>query len=129
MTFDWLPTAIAAVMFVGAAAVYLRGSKDKGTIATLAANNEALTERVGILEEANKDLKTSKDTLTVRVETLERENETLRSVDSAKEEIASLHSALDSHHAAAMGGMGQIHDDLEGIAAGIAAVISKGGNR
>lgn len=119
MTFDWLPTAIAAVMFVGAAAVYLRGSKDKGTIATLERNNDALTERVEILEKDNGDLKG-------RVQVVERENEVLRDVVGAKDEVAALHVALDAHHKAAMAGMHQIHDDLDGIAAGIAAAISGG---
>lgn len=104
----WLPVAISVVIFLGAATVYLRGSKDKGTIQTLSRNNEALSERVGILEKDNTDLH-------VRVDGLARENETLRSVVTSREEIAALRNALDTHHAAAMMGVAQIHDDLSAI--------------
>jgi hypothetical protein len=41
---------VGFVLFLGMVVVYLRGSKDKGTIATLEASNRALTERVAILE-------------------------------------------------------------------------------
>lgn len=120
--FSWLPVAISVVIFLGAAAVYLRGSKDKGTIATLESNNDALAKRVDILEHDNGLLKT-------RVEVVERENGVLRDVVGAKDEVSALHNALDMHHAAAMAGMSQIHDDLDGIAAGIASAISGGGTR
>lgn len=48
--FSELGPFIIVVGFLGAAAIYLRGSKDSGTIATLSKNNAALTERVTVLE-------------------------------------------------------------------------------
>ena len=117
--FAWLPTAVAVVIFLGAATVYLRGSKDKGTIETLERNNAALTERVTILETSVKEKGD-------RIEILEREKDVLQSVANSSEEIADLRMALDNHHAQAMAGMTQIHEDLDAIATGLAAAITGG---
>ena len=65
-----LGTLFGIVVFLGAAVVYLRGSKDRGTIETLERNNSALNERVGILERDNAEFR-------ARVDSLERENASL----------------------------------------------------
>lgn len=46
------------VVFLGAAVVYLRGSRDKGTITTLEASNTSLLQRVGVLEKDLGDART-----------------------------------------------------------------------
>lgn len=114
---DWLPTAVAVVLFLGAATVYLRGSRDKGTIATLTASNTALAERVGLLE-------LDKTTLTTRVQVLEQANSVLEGVANSSAEIASFRAemttaaaelvgALGEHHTEAMERLDGIHTDLE----------------
>jgi hypothetical protein len=103
----WLPTLIGIVIFLGAAAVYLKGSKDKGTIETLSKNNEALTERVLILERSESELK-------VKVEALEVKNTVLEGVATSAEAIGNLHRALDEHNEKALTALALIHSDLIG---------------
>ena len=74
---------IGIVVFLGAAVVYLRGSKDKGTIATLEASNRALIERVTVLE-------TNEARLATRVAHLEAENSTLLAQRPSADAIAAL---------------------------------------
>jgi hypothetical protein len=52
MSFDasTISLAIGAVLFLGAAATFLRGSKDKGTITTLSSSNASLWEKVRLME-------------------------------------------------------------------------------
>lgn len=113
---DWLPSAVAVVVFLGAATVYLRGSRDKGTIATLTANNTALAQRVDLLEQ-------EKRALTTRVEAVEQANAVLEGVANSSDAIAAfrgemvgaittLVSSLDTHHQQAMQGISTIHLDL-----------------
>lgn len=117
---QWLGGLVALVLFLGAVVVYLRGSKDKGTIETLERNNTALNERVALLEENEKrttrEHAIEKKALTDRVDALERENEVLRDVIGAKDEVAAMRGRLDEHHAAAMAGLIQLHEDLTEIA-------------
>lgn len=99
---------IGLVVFVGAVVIYLRGSKDKGTITTLEASNKALTERVDILEASEKRLtaaaeaqqvshKAEMDAMHVRIETLERENERLLLQRPSADAIEGLHQKLEKH--------------------------------
>lgn len=81
---------IGFVVFLGAAAIYLRGSRDKGTIATLEQNNKALAERVTLLEQSERRL-------TERVNLLERENERLLLLRPSAEAIADLTAQLTVH--------------------------------
>lgn len=104
----WLPLLITTVVFLGAASVYLKGSRDKGTIETLSRNNDALQERVVLLERSETELKT-------RVSALEGENEVLKGVVTSSTEIAALQVALDLHHKQAMGAWGELHTDLQDI--------------
>lgn len=99
---QWLTLAAAAigvVVFLGSVVVFLRGSRDQGTIATLERSNHALTERVTVLEnDAARDL-VERDRLTERVAALEHENEALRAQRPSAEAIASLARAVDAIHA------------------------------
>jgi hypothetical protein len=52
---SWLTGAIVVVGFLGSVTIYLRGSKDAGTIKTLERSNKALNERVAILEAGEPD--------------------------------------------------------------------------
>lgn len=79
---------VALVVFLGAVVVYFRGSSDKGTIQTLKDSNDALIQRVGILESDNRDLKT-------RVVALERENAALRAQRPSAAAIAELQTLVE----------------------------------
>jgi hypothetical protein len=120
---DWLPTAISAVIFLGAAAVYLRGSRDKGTIATLTASNAALTERVKILE-------TSDAAKTAEISGLVASNLTLQNTVNSSELIVDLRdavlTALDDHHNAAMTGLEHVGDVLETLPGQLAVALREG---
>jgi hypothetical protein len=116
VTADWIPTAIAVVVFLGAATVYLRGSKDKGTIATLTASNAALTERVAVLETDALAKATQIDALTTA-------NHVLTNTVNSSAQIAELQADLDRHHDAAMVGLEQIHSDLAGLPGKFATVM------
>lgn len=86
----WISLSIAVILFLGSAAVYLRGSRDKGTIDALERNNKALTDRVTILEaDAVKS--------NARIEALERENATLLSQRPSAEAIEDMRQKLHQH--------------------------------
>jgi site-specific DNA-adenine methylase len=116
---DWLPTAVAVVVFLGAAAVYLRGSRDKGTIATLTANNAALTERVNILEQDKSKLQNEVGSLKQAVTVLEGVANSSDAIASLRIEMSNaaqaLVSSLDDHHTQAMTGLNTIHSDLQAL--------------
>lgn len=89
----WLGTIsllVGITIFLGSVVVYLRGSKDKGTIETLERNNKALDERVGILERENSDLK-------ARVGSLERENTSLLAQRPSAEVLDEIHNDLTGY--------------------------------
>ena len=89
-----IAAAISIVVFAGTIVVYLRGSRDKGTIATLEASNRALTERVVVLEsEAARDL-LERDRLEARVTALEHENTVLAAARPSAEVIADVAAAV-----------------------------------
>lgn len=117
---DWIPTAIGIVLFLGAATVYLRGSKDKGTIETLNRNNAALTERVGILEASDLAKK-------AQIEALTSANLVLQNTVNSSELIGDLRQDLSSHHEAAMQGLELVHADLAGLPLQFAVVMKEQG--
>lgn len=79
---------IGVVVFLGAVVVYLRGSSDKGTIRTLQMSNEALIQRVAILEGANLNL-------SGRVTSLEHENAALKAQRPSAKAIAELQTLVE----------------------------------
>jgi hypothetical protein len=113
---QWLSAAIALSVFLGAVVVFLRGSKDKGTIETLGRNNDALTARVTILEA--EDLRK-----TDQIEALVLANGVLQDTANSSAEIAELRAAfllqLEAHHTQAMDGLAQLHADLTKISAAL----------
>lgn len=82
-----LAAAVVIVGFLGAAVVFLRGSKDKGTIDTLERSNHALTERVSVLE-------SSETRLTARVSALEKENVALAAQRPSAEVLTEIQKEL-----------------------------------
>lgn len=92
-------TWIGVVLFAGSVVVFLRGSRDKGTIATLEANNKALTERVTLLEgdvaRITAKALADKNQLSTRVDALERENTALLAQRPSAEAIADLNAKAD----------------------------------
>jgi len=104
---EWVGTLggyIGLVVFVGAVVVYLRGSRDKGTITTLQQNNDALIERVALLEAGERrlveeakaaDLLHTAEVaaLDLRVAALESENERLNAVRPSAEVLSELATA------------------------------------
>lgn len=90
--------AIGIIVFLGTLVVYLRGSRDKGTIATLEASNKALTERVGVLVEGEADLNRQIRDLRNRMAAVERENAELRAQRPSAEAIAAVYSLNQAIH-------------------------------
>jgi hypothetical protein len=73
MSFD-APTislAIGVVLFLGAAATFLRGSKDKGTITTLSSSNASLWEQVRLLKDSLAASEEDKAAIKSRLQVLE----------------------------------------------------------
>lgn len=92
-----LGVAVVFVGFLGAATVYLRGSKDAGTITTLKANNEALTARVAILEKSDTEKEHTIGVLQARLTACERENVSLAAQRPSAEAITDIHALLSMH--------------------------------
>lgn len=109
---SWIGTVgglVGLIVFLGAAVVYLRGSKDKGTITTLEQNNRALTERVDLLEDSEKRLKAEAvaaetlhraeiEALTIRVKALEDDNANLRAQRPSADAIEAVYTLMQAVH-------------------------------
>lgn len=98
-------TAVAIVTFLGATAAFLRGSADKGTIASLTASVAALKTE----NELNKSKLEAQNT---RILALEYENTTLREFVTQKQEIANLTAMLDNHHRVALEKLSKIEEKV-----------------
>lgn len=94
---SWIGLGISIVVFLGAAWVYLSGSKDKGTIATLESNNRAYAEKITLLGNDLIELRTKAAELTGRVTALEHENESLRAQRPSAERLLAIEKKLDTH--------------------------------
>lgn len=81
--------AIAFVVFIGAAVVYVRGSRDKGTIASQASLLTALKDELA-------HEKGERQKLEVRVAALESENENLRAQRPSAEVLKQISDDVDS---------------------------------
>lgn len=100
-----LGSALGFVVFLGAVVVYLRGSKDKGTIETLERNNQALTERVGLLEASELRHVANEAALEARVGVLETEKATLQAQRPSAEKIVEIQRDV-----ASLLGLSRTHD-------------------
>lgn len=113
MTMDaiggYVTLAIAVVAFLGTAAVFLRGSADKGTITSLTSALAAVKEEMAArdLEHARqsaekntriKALEEANETKEQRIFGLGREMAALRNTVTQAAEIARLQETLDAHH-------------------------------
>lgn len=90
---------VVILSFVGAAVVYLRGSRDQGTIATLERSNRSLIERATVLEGEVARCQIEADRLSDRVYALEHENAALRAERPSAQAIAELTKNLARHDA------------------------------
>lgn len=116
---------VGLVVFLGATVVYLRGSRDKGTITTLENSNRALSERVALLEAAE-------GRLASRVAVLEAENLALLAQRPSAEQIAVILTrieALDAENRRTWtthdSDMKALHADIKTILAAAAAESSR----
>lgn len=100
-----MSTSLAVVVFLGGAAFYLRGSRDRGTIRTLTDSNAALTESLGIVRSEAVEL-------AQRIEVLEADKVTLANIATASDQIKQLQDSLREHHVEAMTGVEELHSDL-----------------
>jgi hypothetical protein len=87
---SWLAGAVVVVGFLGSVTIYLRGSKDAGTIKTLERSNLALNERVAILE-------SNEARLSARVTLLEHENAELHAQRPSAEMLVDMNELLQHH--------------------------------
>jgi len=104
---------VSIVAFVGTAAMYLRGSADKGTITSLENSVSALKTEMEARELEHQRQSREKDAKiqaqddkieqqTQKIYSLGREINTLNSVVTQKDEIAHLQETLDNHHGESM---------------------------
>lgn len=120
-----LGSYIGIIVFVGAVVVYLRGARDKGTIATLESSNKALSERVALLEAGEKRLTAEAtateikhtaeiDALNLRIKTLEKKNADLEKLTPSAEAIQSLRERLEMHDAVTQAGFVEVLGNMTG---------------
>jgi hypothetical protein len=86
---------IGFVLFLGMVAAYLRGSRDKGTIATLEANSRAQAGLMDTLKQELAQEKNARERLATRVTVLERENTSLLAQRPSAEVIAQIGEDVD----------------------------------
>lgn len=88
---------VGIVVFLGAAASFLRGSKDKGTIATLESSNQSLLQWQSVAKAEIEGLKTSLNKAEARIGALEQEKVALLAQRPSAEVLANLTHRLDEH--------------------------------
>lgn len=121
---SYITLGIAVVAFLGSAAVFLRGSADKGTITSLKNALDGLQEEFDVTklkherESAEKDarirsLEETKASQEQRIHGLGRELAVLRNTVTQAEEIRHLQETLDNHHTQAMGQMDNLRVPLQ----------------
>jgi hypothetical protein len=94
-----LTLGITFVLFLGAAAVFLRGSKDKGTIASLSASNASLWEKVRLSDDETKALKTRVDVLEATKQALTEAVTQAARVQALHETVQSIQKRNEENHA------------------------------
>lgn len=109
---DWagpLGGWIVVVLFLGTVVAYLRGSRDKGTIATLESSNQSLLQWQTVAKGEIADLKAEAtataikheaevEALNLRMTAVEHENADLRSQRPSAEAIEAVHALLLAVH-------------------------------
>jgi hypothetical protein len=98
MAFDasTISLAIGAVLFLGAAATFLRGSKDKGTITTLSSSNASLWEKVRLMEAERAAAEEDLAAVKTRIQVLEDTKTILTEAVTQAAAVAVLSQKFDS---------------------------------
>lgn len=99
--------------FLGLAAVYLRGSADKGTIESLQRSNAALHEEIEVQSRKSQAQDDEIDRQNQLIISLGRQVHTLQGVVTQAAEIARLQTTLDGHHTETVGVLGRILSAIE----------------
>lgn len=95
---NWILTGVGIVTFLAAAAAYLRGSADRGTITSLQNSINALkTENELAKGKAETQQVTIADQST-EIEKLRGDLSTLRATVTQAAEVAHMQQTLDAHH-------------------------------
>lgn len=92
-----LGICVVLIGFLGAAVVFLRGSRDKGTIETLERSNKALDERVKILESESLRDKATQARDRERIAALEHDKADLVAQRPSAETLADIRAELTSY--------------------------------
>lgn len=111
-----IPTILTFVAFLGLVTIYLRGSRDKGTI-------ESQGRSITALETEREILTRQLVEVNAKVTALEQAKEVLEGVANSSQQIAdfraevitivgALTGSLTEHHGQAMTGLERIHTDL-----------------
>lgn len=104
-TFQLILNLIGVVLFLGAVAIFLRGSADKGTI-------DSLQKSVAALKVENELHEEKITAQTTRLDGLEKENSTLREFVTQKREVANLTVMLENHHTESMAALKTISEKV-----------------
>ena len=126
---DWFGEVggwVALVVFLGAVAGYLRGSRDKGTIATLESSNEALLQWQDVAKGQIGELKASAaaaaikhkaevEALGLRLTALEAERDDLLKQRPSAAAIQALRDRLEMHDAVTLAAIAEVSEYISDI--------------
>lgn len=96
---SWIISGIGVIGFLAAAAQYIRGSADKGTIASLKSSVDALEIENDLKDRRILLLEHDNETKDHRIATLEQEVLVLHDAVGGKEELVKLQESADRHYA------------------------------
>lgn len=113
--FSWIVSGIGIVGFLAAAAAYVRGSADKGTIASLKSSVDALEIENDIKDRRIATLERDDELKTQQISALEQEVSVLHSALGGKEELTRMQQTLETHHELAMAEDAAIREELRGL--------------
>lgn len=97
-----LGASVTVVVFIGAAAIFLKGSVYKGAIAALEATVSALETQVSTQAAQIKGLTEEGIRNRAEIESLKRENSNLLSYRPSAEVLLALSECMDTHHTETM---------------------------
>lgn len=89
---------IVVIGFIGAAAVFIKGSVYKGAIAALEVTVNAQKANLVTIDAEIKSLKERDNVKDIKIVALEKENEMLSAQRPSAEIISTISSSLDAHH-------------------------------
>lgn len=115
---------VSVIAFVGTAAMYLRGSADKGTITSLENSVAAFKIELELKDKKIQALEDKNTQQQQQIHSLGRELRTLNSVVTQANEIAHLQSTLEGHHNDAMTGVTGLRSQLSELHTLVQAIKS-----